>query len=200
MELYIIRHGETVWNKERRLQGRTDIVLSENGIDLAIKTGEALALVDIEVIYSSPLSRAYDTAVYIRGSRDIPIIEDDRIREMSFGAYEGMKESELEDTSFKYFFCDPCKYTPSDEGETFEEVCVRAEAFMIDLMHKYGHTDKRIMIVAHGAMNKAIMMYVKKHPLSEFWKPDLQKNCSAIIVRYEDEQFNIIDECKCFWQ
>ncbi len=55
MEIYIVRHGETVWNKEKRLQGRTDVPLSEYGRELAEKTGRALRNVEIDRIYSSPL-------------------------------------------------------------------------------------------------------------------------------------------------
>ena len=72
MELYIVRHGETVWNKQWRLQGSTDIKLSENGIDMAKKTGYGMKNIDFKVAYSSPLSRAYDTAKIIVGNRNGP--------------------------------------------------------------------------------------------------------------------------------
>ena len=153
----------------------------------------------IDVIYSSPLNRAYETALLIKGNKEISIIKDDRIREMSFGEYEGRIDAELKDTTFKYFFDAPDKYTPCNEGESFEEVCERAADFMKDIMDKYGDTDKRIMIVAHGAMNKALMMYIRKKPMSEFWKPDLQKNCGVIIVKYENNNFDIIDEDRIFY-
>ena len=67
MELYIIRHGETYWNHEHRIQGRSDVPLNENGRALAGKTGEALEQTPFDVIYSSPLIRAYETANLIRG-------------------------------------------------------------------------------------------------------------------------------------
>ena len=63
MERYIVRHGETLWNKGKRLQGRTDIELNDYGRELARKTGEALMDTEIDVIYSSPLKRAYETAI-----------------------------------------------------------------------------------------------------------------------------------------
>ena len=62
MELYIVRHGETLWNREKRLQGREDIELSENGRKVARLTGEALMDTRIDKIFSSPLKRAYETA------------------------------------------------------------------------------------------------------------------------------------------
>ena len=89
MELYIIRHGETKWNSEKRLQGRSDIELNEYGIELARITSEALKDVKFDRIYSSPLKRAYETAEILRGSRKLDIICDDRLKEMCFGDYEG---------------------------------------------------------------------------------------------------------------
>ena len=73
MELYIVRHGETLWNREKRLQGREDIELSENGRKVARLTGEALMDTRIDKIFSSPLKRAYETACLIRNGRDIDI-------------------------------------------------------------------------------------------------------------------------------
>ena len=95
MELYIVRHGETLWNREKRLQGREDIELSEKGREVARLTGEALMNTRIDKIFSSPLKRAYETACLIRNGRDIEIETDDRLRELSFGHFEGQNFSEL---------------------------------------------------------------------------------------------------------
>ena len=75
MELYIVRHGQTEWNKERRLQGSADIMLAKEGVEAAKKTGTALKNVAFDKIYSSPLTRAYDTACYIRADRNIEIVK-----------------------------------------------------------------------------------------------------------------------------
>lgn len=204
MEIYIVRHGETVWNKEKRIQGRTDIELNENGRELAAKTGEALKNVHFDIIYSSPLKRAYETACLIKGDRDIQIVKDNRIREVSFGIFEGRCMDELiaSGTSFKDFFDHPERYTPAEEGETLEELCIRAKEFICEVIDKHKNNAERIMIVAHGAMNKAIMMYVKKHPMDSFWSGGLQKNCNVIIIDYNENrenEFSIIDETRIFY-
>ena len=95
MELYIVRHGETKWNSLGLLQGNTDIELDEKGRELAGQLGTELDYTHFDCIYSSPLIRAYETACLIRGHRNIPIIRDDRIREISFGTYEGKNAKEL---------------------------------------------------------------------------------------------------------
>ena len=91
MKLYIIRHGETAWNKKFLLQGQTDIPLNENGRELAQVTARALQMVPFDLCITSPLLRAKETAQIILGSRKIPFLEDARIQEIGFGTYEGRR-------------------------------------------------------------------------------------------------------------
>ncbi|MDE6025866.1 MAG: histidine phosphatase family protein [Lachnospiraceae bacterium] len=202
MEIYIVRHGQTLWNQGKRLQGSTDIELNDNGRDLAIKTGLALMDTTINVIYSSPLRRAYETASLIRGDRDIEIITDDRIKELSFGHFEGENFSELlkdDSLTFKYFFKKPHLYKPASDGETLEHLIERAGQFMMEVIEPLEKQYERVMIVAHGALNKAIMSYIKKHSIEYFWSGGLQENCNVIIVDYTNGVYNIIDETKLFY-
>ena len=89
MKIYLFRHGETAWNKERRLQGQSDIPLNEFGRELAMKTAEVLKEIPFDRAFASPLSRAAETARIIMGERDIPFMTDKRLMEMHFGSYEG---------------------------------------------------------------------------------------------------------------
>ena len=75
MKLYIVRHGETDWNKARKIQGRSDIPLNEFGRHLARETAKGLADVHFDLCFTSPLSRAKETAQIILDGRDVPIIE-----------------------------------------------------------------------------------------------------------------------------
>ena len=88
MNIYIARHGETIWNKSRLLQGSKDIELCDDGRAIAYERAKQIADVDFDIVYSSPLKRAYETACILRGDRDIPIIKDDRLREVNFGIKE----------------------------------------------------------------------------------------------------------------
>ena len=203
MEIYIVRHGETVWNKEKRLQGTADIELNEFGRALAIETGRNLANVTINKIFSSPLKRAYETASLIRGNRDIEIETDDRIRELNFGDYEGQLFNELfndESTTFQHFFKHPELFVADKNGETLEHLIERATDFMKDKIEPLADKYERIMIVAHGALNKAIMSYIKQHDISMFWSGGLQKNCNVIIVNYNNGKYNIVNETKIFYE
>ena len=90
--LYIIRHGKTDWNVEHRLQGQTDTDLNEEGRRMAREAATEYANIHFDVCYCSPLLRARETAKILLDGRDIPIIYDDRLKEMGFGEFEGLKE------------------------------------------------------------------------------------------------------------
>ena len=82
MKLYIIRHGETAWNVEGRLQGQSDTELNENGVRLAKVTAEGLKNIPFDLGISSPLRRAKHTAELVLAGRNVPLTTDDRL--MSF--------------------------------------------------------------------------------------------------------------------
>lgn len=202
MELYIIRHGQTVWNKERRLQGSTDIMLNEEGIRLAKLTGEGLKNIYFDRIYSSPLLRAYDTACYIRGDRNIPIIKDERLRELCFGKLEGQNIDEMakdKASHFQHFFDEPHLYVPDENGETLESAIERGADFLKTEIEDHESEYKRVMIVAHGAMNKALLSHIKKNEIKDFWGGAVQRNCNVIIIKLENGVYEILEEDKVFY-
>ena len=81
MDIYFLRHGETKWNTRGRIQGQKNTRLSEKGLEQARLTAEGMKDIPFDIIYSSPLERAYETAQIVRGERNIPIIRDDRLKE-----------------------------------------------------------------------------------------------------------------------
>ncbi|MFG6326623.1 MAG: histidine phosphatase family protein [Lachnospiraceae bacterium] len=202
MELYIVRHGQTVWNKERKLQGSTDIMLNEEGIRLAKLTGEGLKNIFFDKIYSSPLKRAYDTACYIRGDRNIPIVKDERIRELCFGDLEGRNMDEMsadKSSHFQHFFDEPQLYVPDERGETLESIRRRGADFLKTEIEEHEKEYERVMIVAHGAMNKALLSHIRKNDIKDFWGGAVQRNCSAIIIKLENGIYEILEEGKVFY-
>lgn len=196
MELYIVRHGETVWNAAGKLQGTADVELSENGRILAGELGMQLEAIHFDRIYSSPLIRAYETACLIRGHRNIPIIRDDRLREISFGCMEGILYSEWmrEDCPYRFFFTEPGRYLPPDGGETLDQVCARAKNFLQEVVEPAWNTVERVMIVAHGALNKGLMCYIEEHGTDCFWGKALQKNCEATIFTYDGVSYHSLEQ------
>ena len=197
MEIYIVRHGETVWNQSRLLQGSRDIELSREGREAAIARAEQLRDIDFDIIYSSPLSRAYETACIIRGNRSIDIIKDDRLREINFGVNEGQSSIELQkdpNHRFYKFFHDPANYQAPEGGESLKNVALRTKEFMEQVIEPQKDKLNRVMIAGHGAMNKGIMCHVLHHGLDEYWSGGLQKNCGVFIVTLDDNGYRQIGE------
>lgn len=198
MILYIIRHGETQWNKEKRLQGRSNVLLNEYGRELARITGEALKEIHFDVVYSSPLDRAYETAQIITGGRR-DIIKDERLIEISFGVHEGMPVSELGDSVNDFFFA-PEEYIPAEGGENYREVCERAKDFLENVIYPIRNTQKKVLIVAHGAMNKALMLNLKNLEIKDIWKGEFQRNCCVNQYELTENDFKIIEEAKIYYK
>ena len=154
MKLYIVRHGETTWNAQRRLQGASDTELNEKGIALAEITGKALKEVPFSCCFTSPLKRARDTARLVLGDRKIPIYEDERIREISFGPWEGMDSALLPQEMLDNFFHHPEKYIPAQGGESLAQVLERTRAFWEDITSREELQDKTLLIASHGCAHR----------------------------------------------
>lgn len=198
MKIYMIRHGETDWNKERKLQGQIDIPLNAFGRHLAEETRPALKDVDFDLAITSPLGRAKETAQIVLGDRQIPLIEDARIREMGFGEFEGLhckgEQYDIPDPDFHYFYDDPEKYMPPKGGESFMEVSHRLREFLEELVSNEALKDKTILISTHGAALCGILQLMKKKPICEFWGNGVHKNCAVTMAEVVDGDIQI------FWE
>ena len=133
MLLYIVRHGETDWNKSHRVQGRTDIPLNDYGRRLAEETAEGMKDIQIDIGMTSPLLRAKETAQIILKGRDVPLYDEARLQEISFGRYEGVycggDHCDPESEAFNRFFCDTGNYIPPDDAETIPQLYERTGGF-----------------------------------------------------------------------
>lgn len=203
MKIYMIRHGETDWNKVFRLQGHADIPLNEEGKMLAEITAQALSTVDFTRIYTSPLKRAKETALILKGSRDISVIEEERIKEISFGIYEGYHCSEahydIPDPDFINFFKKPEAYIPPQEAESIEHLCARTTDFLMELAHNKDMKDETILISTHGAAIRGLLSTVHKRSKSEFWKGGVHKNCAVTILEVTNGQISLVEEAKIYY-
>lgn len=203
MKLYFIRHGETVWNTQAKLQGKSDIPLNEKGVALARVTGEALADVPFAAIYSSPLKRALQTAQLVAGDRDVPIATDRRLEEIGFGIWEGLSchkdHYEIPSDSFQDFFLDPFGYQPPAQGETVRHVCGRTADFLEELIRKMGKEESNVLISCHGCTLRALMNYFYQDYTAGFWRGHVPPNCSVSIVEVKEKGFSILAEDKIFY-
>lgn len=176
--LYIIRHGKTEWNAKRKLQGRTDIPLNEDGRAMAENAAKQCAHINFDVCYCSPLIRAKETAEIILKGRNIPIIFDDRLVEMGFGKYEGIENVPL-GCPISVMFERPQDYIPDGGAESFEELYARTGDFLKQVIAPLSESGKDVLIVGHGAMNSSIICRIRNIPLEKFWSV-LTDNCELV--------------------
>lgn len=189
MKLYVIRHGETDWNKEKRLQGKTDIPLNENGRELARIVGEKMKEIPFAFAVSSPLSRAVETAHLAFGGRDIPIYSDERIGEMSFGDWEGLHytdNTEIPEGMIDHFFQNTDLYETPPNGEPFSDVLRRTHDLYEELVKNEEYEDCNILISSHGAASRAFLQSVFQD--GNFWQTGVPKNCAVTIVELKHGQ------------
>lgn len=190
MRLYVIRHGETDYNRLARVQGWIDIPLNENGRQLAIQTGEAWKKEGLifDLCFSSPLSRARETAELVlaeSGNGDVPIRFDDRLKELTFGDWEGLgcgKENfEIPGENWSLFYNDPLSLPPFPNGESPRQVCARTADFYQELIHDPALQDKTILLSVHGCSLRALLNPLYEDP-SDFWQGHVPFNCAYTIV------------------
>lgn len=176
--LYIIRHGKTAWNEMHKLQGQVDIPLSGDGIKLAKEAAAKYRDVNFDICYCSPLKRASETAQILLEGRDVPVLYDDRLKEMNFGVCEGITDYFDDNGSpVSDFFNRPEKYDNPPEGaESMDELFKRTGDFLEEMVYPELEKEKDVLIVGHGAMNSAIISQIKKLPRSMFWSEGIE-NC-----------------------
>lgn len=201
MNIYVIRHGETDWNKAGRIQGQSDIPLNSYGIELAQITSEALKEVPFEIVFCSPLIRARQTARILVGDRRVPIIEDDRLKEISFGVREGAYLREIRENEkdpIHNFFMAPGRYCPPQGAESFEELARRSGAFMREVLAPLEGKYSTVLIVAHGALNHSIVNSVANIPVEDYWRINM-KNCAVSKLSLENGAFALTEESRIYY-
>ena len=137
--------------------------------------------IPLDVCWSSPLVRARETAEIVLRGRSIPIHTDDRLKEMSFGEYEGLENSfSIPDCPINVLFREPEKYVSSVGGaETFAELFARTGSFLREVAEPLVRDGRNVLIVGHGAMNLSIISQVRHLPIEDFWSPGIE-NCRMI--------------------
>ena len=184
--MYIIRHGQTPWNARKCLQGRSDVDLNENGIYLAELTGKALRDVTFDMAFTSPLIRAKHTAQCILAGRKVPIIEDERLIEISFGIYEGCcyaeENRQVPQQWIENFFHAPQDYVAAPGGESLDDVEKRTRNFMEDICSRKELQDKTILVSTHGCALRGLLNSIRESNREDYWHGGVSKNCAVSIV------------------
>ncbi len=179
--ILFVRHGETDWNKEHRIQGQTDTKLTEEGKKQAKRIAERLKDEKIDAIYTSTLSRAIDTAKKINKYHNLKIEKCKEFNELSFGMYEGMKWDEVKEKHPKVFEeREKNKYEfKPEKGESFKELWQRFHKKLLEIEKK--HPNENVLIVAHGGAKIGMMINLLHMKFDEIIKNGIRNTAITIF-------------------
>lgn len=186
-----IRHGETAWNVDGRIQGQLDIPLNENGVWQAKQLAAAVVHEGISAIYASDLQRAFQTAQAVADDIHLPIVADTGLRERSFGVFEGLAFAEISvrwpEAAARWRRHEP-DFGP-DQGETLKQFYAR----VVDAASRIAarHPGRTIALVAHGGVMDCLYRAAARMPLDapRTWRVD---NASINRLLYTPQGFTML--------
>lgn len=184
LNVYLLRHGQTAWNADNnRYCGRTDIPLTDKGIEQAKLVSEQLEGLKFDGVYASPLQRAALTASL---ATHRTVITDDRLIEADFGQWEKKTKEEFiveQPGSWEKWIADPSTARAGSVGETGLEVVQRVDDFFTEAITK--HRDGTILVAAHNGVNRLYLAYKLGMPLKNY-RQLVQHNSSITLFTLDE--------------
>lgn len=186
-ELFLVRHGETVWNEERRYISFTDLSLSKRGREQANRLAERLVEEPIEVIFSSPLKRCLETAEIIASKFNLEVVTFPELREVDFGEWEGLTYAEIKGRFGDLIdrWLEDANLVDIPAGESWKDIVDRASFF---LSQTAAAQQKVGLAVTHGGLIKAMFVKVLGMDASEF-RRFLVSNGSLSAIGFSNQHF-----------
>ncbi|MFQ5946907.1 MAG: histidine phosphatase family protein [Anaerolineae bacterium] len=183
MRLFLVRHAESVWNADRRFQGRTNVGLSDEGVQQAAALERVLSRRSVRAIYASPLARARETAEVVARGQGLPITVVDELRELSLGTWEGRTVDDVLATEGQAYWS--WKERPYDcpppEGEHLEDVARRVLPVMEGIVAT--HPDgEEALVVSHGGVISVYVCHLLGLPMNALWQLAIH-NASLSVVQ-----------------
>lgn len=190
MEIVIVRHGETEYNKTKRIQGQQQVSLNENGRTQARKVAESLKHYGFTHIYCSNLKRAKETADIINESFLLPVLTDSRLDERNWGGWENknldeiIKECPNLKNNVRLGIWD---FTPN-RAETVQNLIDRSVEFFQDIARRHHESDV-ILVVTHGGPMRTMLGFIKNLDPTEYMNQDIN-NGQMYRVEYKNSRFS----------
>jgi len=186
VKLYIVRHGTTIWNKEAKYQGQTDIALNDEGYHQAALISQRFASSKIKAIYSSPLQRARITAEIIAQPHLIVPTLLPGLLEIGFGEWEGQPYTKIREQyseQLKHWIQDPLHYQIPG-GEPLPELRQRVSDALETILSN--HNDGDVILVGHSGTIRMLFCIILNMDLSSFWRI-MQFNGAVNVVEYREK-------------
>lgn len=180
MKIYLVRHGQTNLNKDKRMQGLTDEPLNEVGILQAHETAALVENVDFDAVYASPLDRAITTGAIVGRVGKEQVIIDKRLIETDFGKYEKCKYGKM-GIKMSLYWALPELFSAPEGVETIESMVERASSFIEELTEK---SYNNVLIAAHGGILRAINGCLLGRKNGIKWRPKMH-NCEVRVYEVD---------------
>ncbi len=190
-QILLIRHGESTWNLTGRYQGRIDTELSDRGQEQAKRLAEHLKILPIQAIYSSPLRRAFHTALAVALDHGLDVVTEDDLTEIDHGTWNGLLREEVEKRFgplLQQWLQTPAQVT-MPEGEGLEDVGRRAWSVLEKLAGR--HPGNLVAVCSHDAVIKTLIATALGLDLDRFWSLRLD-NASVSLIEMDDTPARLI--------
>jgi len=192
-QLLLIRHAQSTWNADGRIQGWADPPLNETGLDQACKLAQRLVADGhaIAAIYSSPLLRAKQTAEQVSQIFDLPVQTDDRLKENNVGQLTGLTGPEVEQRFPEWLAARRAslEWMPPPEGEDRDHFVSRAVAVMTDIVAN--HAGQTVAVVSHGGTLGVYLAHLLEMPIHRSL-PFQFENTSLSIVKVGEHRIRLL--------
>ena len=185
LNIYFVRHGETLWNKEERIQGELDSPLTIKGIEDIQKLAGNLSGVEFDAVYSSELGRAYETASILSDGRH-RIKRLKEFNEKNFGDWQGMEIKEIYrkyPMQAEFYFNDIENYNNKEINAESLEHALKRFVLGVRKIVKSLRTGN-VLVVSHGTILKLFFNYIDNKDVNELNEKDLMENTSFRVLQY----------------
>ena len=185
---FLVRHGQTEWNRVGRAQGQANPPLNREGLEQAEALGVRLALVAFDAAYSSDLVRAADTAAPVMRGRDLPITYRRDLREKDFGEWEGMTYEEIRrryPRMLEELFDERPDFAPPG-GESDRTLLSRAAGAVARIRARHDGAGGNLLVVSHGGTLRAMMVSMLGLPVGAMWRLRLSNAGLSVVTVYEE--------------
>ena len=186
MDLYIVRHGRTVWNTQIRMQGRMNSPLTEDGIEGALELSPEITSLPIRKVLVSPMPRALQTS-YLITSGKFPTTIEPLLSEMDLGDLEGMLRSEAEvlyPENYSYFRFEPHKFVPVGDGESYFDVVSRVRRLLKKILID-SPEEGPLLLVSHMILVQSLLCIIESRDVSTLRSTPFIEQAKIFHIRIE---------------
>ena len=170
MNILLVRHGETTWNREGRYQGRTDVPLNERGVERARKLGGWLRGFSFVRVFTSPLQRCVLTGAKIAAACGIKGEVRDGLHDIDYGAWQMRTHDEVSAESpeaYRQWRSAP-QLTRFPKGESLQDVMARTSDVLREVLLRY--PEQTVVLVGHDSVNRVLLLQLLDMPLAAYWR------------------------------